>query len=140
MWCGCTLSTILQWYLKGRLVGVSLVVPRNTSFELWLGIGVKHVTFLELWLGKATLEWWLGITDEYEELLSCGSSWRVLLVWVYELWLVWRVHIDFPPWYETTGLVVLGRYEWYSYWELDLALRSVVHSMVSRMCFARYGW
>ena len=48
--------------------------------ELWLGIGVKHMAFLELWLGMASLELWLGMTDEHKELLSCGSSWRVFSV------------------------------------------------------------
>jgi len=31
------------------------------------------------------------MTDEYEELLSYGLGWRVLSVWVCELWLVRRV-------------------------------------------------
>ncbi|QCE05912.1 hypothetical protein DEO72_LG9g921 [Vigna unguiculata] len=35
--------------------------------------GVKHVTFSELWLRMSSLELWLGITNEHEELLSCGS-------------------------------------------------------------------
>ena len=57
--------------------------------ELWLEIGVKHVTFyglrpgmtsLELRPGMTSLELWLGITDEHEEPLSYGSGWRVLLV------------------------------------------------------------
>ena len=48
--------------------------------ELWLGTylsscgseqGVKHMTFLELWL---------KMTDEHEGLLSCGSGQRVLPV------------------------------------------------------------
>jgi len=34
------------------------------------------------------------MTDEHEELLSCGSGWRVLLVWVRGLWLLQRVQID----------------------------------------------
>jgi len=73
-------------------------VARNVSLELWLGIGVKHVVFLELWLGMASLElwlgmaslelWlgmaslelWLGMADGHEEPLSCGSGWRVLPV------------------------------------------------------------
>jgi len=55
-------------------------VARNASLELWLGIGVKHVVFLELWLGIAYLELWLGMADEHEEPLSCGSGWRVLPV------------------------------------------------------------
>jgi len=36
-----------------------------------------------------SLELWLGMVDEHEESLSCGSDWRVLSVWVRELWLVW---------------------------------------------------
>jgi len=48
--------------------------------DLWLGIGVKHVTFFELWLGMTSLQLCLGMSDEHEELLSCGSSWRVLPV------------------------------------------------------------
>jgi len=55
-------------------------VAQNVSLELWLGIGVKHVVFLELWLGIASLELWLRMVDEYEELLSCDSGWRVLPV------------------------------------------------------------
>ncbi|QCD97174.1 hypothetical protein DEO72_LG6g1884 [Vigna unguiculata] len=49
-------------------------------FKLWLGIGVKHVAFYGLWSEMTSLELWLGITDEHEELLSCGSGWRVLPV------------------------------------------------------------
>ncbi|QCE04467.1 hypothetical protein DEO72_LG8g2503 [Vigna unguiculata] len=56
------------------------VVARNVSLELWIGIGVKHVVFLELWLRIASLELWLGMAYEHEEPLSCGSGWRVLLV------------------------------------------------------------
>jgi len=41
-------------------------VARNVSLELWLGIGAKHVVFLELWLGIASLELWLGMADEHE--------------------------------------------------------------------------
>jgi len=55
-------------------------VARNVSLELWLGIGVKHVVFLELWFEITSLELWLGMADEHEEPLSCGSGWRVLLV------------------------------------------------------------
>ena len=29
--------------------------------ELWLGIGVKHVALLELWLRMTSLKLWLGI-------------------------------------------------------------------------------
>ncbi|QCE06438.1 hypothetical protein DEO72_LG9g1450 [Vigna unguiculata] len=42
--------------------------------------GLKHVVFLELRLGITSLELWLGMADEHEELLSCGSGWRVLSV------------------------------------------------------------
>ena len=42
-------------------------MARNVSLELWLGIGVKHVVFLELLLGIASLELWLGMADEHEE-------------------------------------------------------------------------
>ena len=52
----------------------------NVSIELWLGIGVKHMAFSELWLRMTSLELWLRIADEHEELLSCGSGWRVLPV------------------------------------------------------------
>jgi len=45
----------------------------GTYLELWLGIGVKHVTFFELWLKMVSLELWLRMTDKHEELLSCGS-------------------------------------------------------------------
>jgi len=63
---------------------------------LWLGIGVKHVVFLELWLRIASLELWLGMADEHEEPLSCGSTWRVLPVWVCWLWPV-RMGLDRLP-------------------------------------------
>jgi len=55
-------------------------VAQNVSLELWLGIGVKHVTFLELWLEMESLELWLEMADEHEEFLSCGSGWQVLPV------------------------------------------------------------
>ena len=55
-------------------------MARNVSLELWLGIGVKDVVFLELWLRIASLELWLGMADEHEEPLSCGSDWRLLPV------------------------------------------------------------
>ncbi|QCE03073.1 hypothetical protein DEO72_LG8g1092 [Vigna unguiculata] len=48
--------------------------------ELWLRIGVKHVAFYGLWPRMTSLELWLRIADEHEELLSCGSGWRVLPV------------------------------------------------------------
>ena len=52
-------------------------VKHMVFLELWLGIGVNYVVFLELWLGIASLELWLGKADEHEQLLSCGSGWRV---------------------------------------------------------------
>ena len=55
-------------------------MAQNVSLELWLGIEVKHVAFLELWLRMTSLEFWLKTADEHEELLSCGSGWRVLPV------------------------------------------------------------
>jgi len=55
-------------------------VAQNVSLELWLRIGVKHGAFSGLWPGMTSLELWLGIADEHEELLSCGSGWRVLPV------------------------------------------------------------
>jgi len=75
-----------------ELVNTWIVVngdTRNVSLELWFGIGVKHVVFLELWFRIASLKLWLRIAslelllrmaDEHEELLSCGSGWRVLSV------------------------------------------------------------
>jgi len=48
--------------------------------ELWLKIGFKHVEFYRLWPEMTSLELWLRIADEHEELLSCGSGWRVLPV------------------------------------------------------------
>ncbi|QCD85905.1 hypothetical protein DEO72_LG3g426 [Vigna unguiculata] len=35
---------------------------------------VKHVAFRGLWLGMTSLELWLGIANEYEEPVSCGSG------------------------------------------------------------------
>jgi len=49
-------------------------VAQNVSLELWLEIRVKHVTFLELWLKMTYLELWIGMADEHEELLTCGSD------------------------------------------------------------------
>ena len=60
----------------GDILKVGLLV----FLELWLGIRVKHVAFLELWLEMTSLELWLRMAVEHEELLSCGSSWRVLPV------------------------------------------------------------
>jgi len=68
----CAWSTRLLGYHNGRLAGVPWVVAQNVSLEWWLGIGVKHVVFLELWLRITSLELWLGMADEHEEPLSCG--------------------------------------------------------------------
>jgi len=54
--------------LKVGLLDLPCFVTRNVSLELWLGIGVKHVAFLELWLGMASLEFWLEIANEHDEL------------------------------------------------------------------------
>ena len=83
--CRCDLRGF-WWCFKGGIAGVPWVVAQNVSLELWLGIGVKHVVFLELWLGIASLELWLGMADEHEEPLSCGSGGPVLPVWVCWLW------------------------------------------------------
>ena len=38
-------------------------MAQNVSLELWLGIWVKHMAFLELWLGMTSLELWLGLAS-----------------------------------------------------------------------------
>ena len=43
-------------------------MAQNVSLELWLRIEVKHMAFLELWLGMTSLELWLGMTNEHEKL------------------------------------------------------------------------
>ena len=58
----------------------ALKVGLLVSLKLWLGIGVKNMVFLELWLGITCLELWLRMADEHEEPLSCGSGWQVLPV------------------------------------------------------------
>jgi len=50
------------------------------------------VAFLELWLEMTSLELWLGIADEHEELLCCRCE--CARCGVYE----W-VHLDSPPQY-----------------------------------------
>ena len=55
-------------------------MAQNVSLELWLGIGVKHMALLKLWLRIASRELWLGMADEHQELLSCGSGRQVLSV------------------------------------------------------------
>jgi len=49
------------------------VVYKASSGALKVGL----LVFLELWLRIASLELWLGMADEHEEPLSCGSGWRV---------------------------------------------------------------
>jgi len=55
------------------------------------------VAFLGLWLKMTSIELWLRMADEHEESLSCDSDWRVLPVWVYELWTVQMGLEDCPP-------------------------------------------
>jgi len=43
------------------------------SFELWLGIEGKHVSFLELWLRTTSLKLWFKMEDEH---------WTFLKVWL----------------------------------------------------------
>ncbi|QCE10346.1 hypothetical protein DEO72_LG10g1576 [Vigna unguiculata] len=73
--------------LYGHYFGESLqrLLPHfqplsHCHFSQGLGIKVKHVAFLELWLRMASLELWLEMTDKHEELLICGLGWRVLPV------------------------------------------------------------
>jgi len=97
--------------------------------ELWLGILGKHVAFLKLWLGMTSLELWLGMTDEHKELLICGSGWRVLLVWVCELWLVRMGPRGLPSSALPDEFGSLGTITNYgSYWELHVAFWSVVRN------------
>jgi len=105
---------------------------RMISLELWLGILGKHVTFLELWLGITPLELWLGMADEHEHSLSYGLDWRVLSVWVCELWLVQMGLRRFPSSALAGEFGSLGTIMNYgSYWELHLTLRSVVRNRFS---------
>ena len=71
-----SLLKISQWWAYWCSLGCG----PECILELWLGIGVKHVAFCGLWPGMTSLELWLEIADEHEELLSCDSGWRVLLV------------------------------------------------------------
>jgi len=41
----------------------SLSCGSERILELWLGIEVKHVTFLELWLRMTSLELWLELAS-----------------------------------------------------------------------------
>ena len=67
---------ISHWWACWCSMGCGL----ERILELWLKIGVKHVAFYGLWPGMTSLELWLGIADEHEEPLSCGSGWQVLPV------------------------------------------------------------
>jgi len=60
-----------------------IVIYKASSGALKVGL----LVFLELWLGMA---------DEHEEPLSCGSGWRVLPVSVCWLWPV-RMGLDRLP-------------------------------------------
>jgi len=62
------------------------------------------VAFLELWLRMTSLELWLRMADEHEELLSCGSGWRVCASCGSYGW----VQIDCPPQYVANEFVSLG--------------------------------
>jgi len=69
------------------------------------------MAFLELWFEMASLELWLKMADEPEHSLSWGSDWRVLPIWVCELWFV-RLGLETlssSTW--LTSLLVLGHYE-----------------------------
>ncbi|QCD89921.1 hypothetical protein DEO72_LG4g873 [Vigna unguiculata] len=63
-WAKCNLvqASVTRLSESSRLV---LCVPK---------IGDKHVAFYGLWPGTTSLELWLGIADEHEEHLSCGSG------------------------------------------------------------------
>ena len=85
--------------------------------------------FLELWLGMTSLELWLKMTDGHKHSLSCGSDWRVLPVRVCELWLIRMDPRRLPTLVLTSDFGSLGTIINYcSYWELHLALRSVVRN------------
>jgi len=64
-------SKISQWWACYCSLGCGL----ERILGLWPGMGVKHVAFYGLWPGMTSLELWLGIADEHEEPLSCGSGW-----------------------------------------------------------------
>jgi len=57
-----------------------------------------------------SFELWLGMVDEHEHSLSCGSDWRVLPVWVCK--------------FGSLGTNM----NYGSYWKLHLVLRSVVRN------------
>ncbi|QCE06757.1 hypothetical protein DEO72_LG9g1771 [Vigna unguiculata] len=54
---------------------------------------VKHVAFYGLWPGMTSLELWFGIADEQEEPLSFCSCWRVLLVTLRTMFVIWELHL-----------------------------------------------
>jgi len=117
-WClnGDAWSIRLLKISQGWACWCSLGCGPEHILELWLGIGVKHVAFYGLWPKMTSFELWLGIADEHEKLLSCGSGWRVLLVWVCWLWPVRMGPDGFPSSVILlTSLVVLGRYRLCSY-------------------------
>ena len=65
-------------YYYGRSVFLALNVRGLQGFGDISKVGL--LMFLELWLRMTALELWLGMTNEHDELLSCGSGWRVLSV------------------------------------------------------------
>jgi len=75
----CVIYKILV-ILKGRIAGCSLSCGSKRIPWVVARDKVKHVAFLKLWLRMTSLELWLEMADEHEELLSCGSGWRVLPV------------------------------------------------------------
>jgi len=66
-------------YCRGRnYVLITADVRDLQSFGDTSKVGL--LAFLELWLKMTSLELCLRMADEHEELLSCGSGWRVLPV------------------------------------------------------------
>ncbi|QCE10482.1 hypothetical protein DEO72_LG10g1712 [Vigna unguiculata] len=55
-------------------------MAQSVSLELWLGIGLKHMVFLELWRGIASLELWLGLASvaitplQLRDVTSCAAA------------------------------------------------------------------
>jgi len=68
------LFTMLLRSLNGGFAGCSMGCGPERILGLWLMIGLKHMAFYGLWPRMTSLELWLGIADEHEEPLSCGSG------------------------------------------------------------------
>jgi len=80
----------LQSFSDTLKVGLMVFLELSSERIPWveLGIGVKHVPFLELSLEWHPLSWaWDG--GWTRGTLELSSGWRVLLVWVCWLWPVW---------------------------------------------------